>query len=394
MNRAATTTAVAAALFVPAAGSIGVAALLWADVPGELYPPMDPLPAVGSLSAKRCGNCHPDQYAEWAQSNHAKAIADPIYRADLAAQREPFFCDQCHAPLVEQLPRRTLALLALWPRLFPLQRENPRFDPGLHEEGVTCVTCHQVDGFIEGPRGDPTAHPTRRSEGLLSEQVCEKCHTLAMQHLGSLQRPLMETVTEWREYRARGGDQVCQECHMPAVADRPAAPGSDPKPSRSHALLGPFDREFLGTSLAVAGARVEAASGAVRASVQVRNLTGHRLPTAEPHRAVELELEALDAAGRRVGAAQARLERVVDLASVRERPGQDSTLRPREERTVELSAPVPTGAGPRLGRLTVRFRSWPPEDEIARAAGLSRDQLVHPLYTREFPLPAPEVTAP
>ncbi|HZN94585.1 MAG TPA: hypothetical protein VFB81_17845, partial [Myxococcales bacterium] len=90
----------------------------------------------------------------------------------------------------------------------------------------------------------------------------------------------------------------------------------------------------------------------------------------------------------------ARLERVVDLASVRERPGQDSTLRPREERTVELSAPVPAGAGARLARLTVRFRSWPPEDEIARAAGLSRDQLVHPLYTREFPLPAPEVTAP
>src|SRR6185369_6240540 len=172
-----------------------------------------------------------------------------------------------------------------------------------------CVTCHQVDGAVAGPRGDPAPHPTRKSQVLVSEQVCERCHTLAMTHIGSLQRSLMETVTEWREYRARGGDRVCQDCHMPSVADRPAALGTDPKPSRSHQVLGPFDGPLLDIALEVVDAKVEPATGAMRAAVQVRNLTGHRLPTAEPHRAVVVRLQALDEAGREVGVAEARIER-------------------------------------------------------------------------------------
>ncbi|HEY8206786.1 MAG TPA: hypothetical protein VIG99_04845 [Myxococcaceae bacterium] len=385
MRRAAITTAVAAVLVTPAAASLGCAALLWQDLPGELYRPMEPIPAVGSLSAKRCGQCHPDQYQEWSRSRHGQAISDPLYRADLAHQGNPFFCDQCHAPLVEQLPKRTTALLAIWPRLWPVQQENPRFDEKLHEEGVTCVTCHQVDGAIDGPRGDPAAHPTRRSAALVSEQVCEKCHTLAMTHIGSLQRPLMETVTEWREYRAKGGTQVCQDCHLPSVPDRPAALGADPKPSRSHQLLGPFDPALLGVAMEVSDAAVEAAHGAVRAAVQVRNLTGHRLPTAEPHRAVVMRLQALDEAGREVGAAETRFERVVDAYRVSERPGQDSTLTPREVRRVELSAPAP--AGTRLARLSVWFQRWTPGDETAREAGLSDPSLMHELFSRDFPFP-------
>ncbi|HVE81984.1 MAG TPA: hypothetical protein VND93_04020, partial [Myxococcales bacterium] len=386
------TAVVAAALILPAAGSLGAAALLWADVPGEIYPPLRPLRAVGSLSAKRCGQCHPDQLQEWARSHHAQAVSDPLYRADFDAQRRPFFCDQCHAPLVEQLPRRTLALLALWPRLLPLQRENPRFDPALHDEGVTCVACHQVDEQIAGPRGDPTEHPTFKSTALLTEQVCARCHTLAMQHLGSLQRPLMETVAEWREYRAKGGDKVCQDCHLPRVPDRPAAPGADPKPARSHALLGPFDGALLDAALEVVDARLEKGPGPwARARVRVRNLTGHRLPTAEPHRAVEVMLEALGSGGVPVSVSTARLERLVDLGALRELPGQDTTLRPGETREVPLS-PVHTGSA-RSARVSIRFVRWPAQGETARAAGLSAQELVHPLFTREFPL-TPQEAAP
>jgi len=352
MRRAVKTTAVAAALLSPAAGSLSCAALLWADVPGEMYPPMEPL--VGSLSAKRCGQCHPDQYQEWADSHHGRAITDPLYRADLAAQHEPFFCDQCHAPLVEQVPKRTTALLAVWPRLWPVQRDNPRYDAALHEEGVTCVTCHQVDGAIAGPRGDPAPHPTRKSRVLVSEQVCERCHTLAMTHIGSLQRPLMETVTEWREYRAKGGDKVCHDCHLPRVADRPAANGAEPKPARSHRLLGPFDGALLDQAVEV---KVE--PGAVR----VRNLTGHRLPTAEPHRSVVVRWDVDGQPG------EYRIERVVDAYRVREKPGQDTTLAPREERAIPLPA--------RASRVAVQFFEWTPGDETAKAAGLSDSMLVH-----------------
>ncbi|HYV48976.1 MAG TPA: hypothetical protein VFA20_29150 [Myxococcaceae bacterium] len=366
MRRAVITTAVAAAVIGPAAGSLSCAALLWADVPGEIYPPMQPL--VGSLSAKRCGQCHPDQYQEWADSHHGQAITDALYRADFVDQHEPFFCDQCHAPLVEQMPKRTTALLAVWPRLWPVQKDNPRYDAALHEEGVTCVTCHQVNGAIEGPRGDPAPHPARRSEALVSEQVCERCHTLAMQHIGSLQRPLMETVTEWREYRAKGGDKVCQDCHMPRVADRPAALGAEPKPARSHRWLGPFDAALLDQALEV---KVE---GEPPAAVRLRNLTGHRLPTAEPHRFVVVRVEA---EGRVV---ESRIERVVDTYRVSEKPGQDTTLAPREERTIPLPA--------HTSRVSVRFLKWTPGDETAKAAGLSDPMLVHELFSRDFPLPS------
>src|SRR5688572_3052670 len=92
-----------------AAVAVVPAALLFADVPGVLVPAMDPLPSVGSLSAARCGACHPDHLREWQDSHHGKAMTDPLYVADLRAQGDAFFCNHCHAPLLEQQPRRTLA---------------------------------------------------------------------------------------------------------------------------------------------------------------------------------------------------------------------------------------------------------------------------------------------
>jgi hypothetical protein len=375
-------------VLVPLAAVAAVAvvpgALLFADVPGVLLPPMDPLPSVGSLSAARCGACHPDHWREWRESNHGKAMTDPLYVADLHAQGGAFFCNHCHAPLHEQQPRRTLGIATLFPRMVTLSVRNDRYQPELHEEGVTCVVCHQVDGAIEGPTGHPAPHPTRRSDALASGARCEACHTLEMTRIGRLQRPLMETVAEWREYRDRGGDQTCPACHLPEAERRPPAIGAEPGPAHSHRLRGPFDAEFIRAAVEVRRAEVARAGADIRAEVELFNATGHRFPTAEPHRRVEVALEVLDARGGVVGRAARFIERRVDLQSIRERPGEDTTLRPRETRTFSLAAPAVDGA--ERARVVLTFWLWEPEDEVARAAGLGAVDLQRELFRKEVAL--------
>jgi hypothetical protein len=53
---------------------------------------------------------------------------------------------------------------------------------------------------------------------------------------------------------------------------------------------------------------------------------------------------------------------------------------------------VHTGSA-RSARVSIRFVRWPAQGETARAAGLSAQELVHPLFTREFPL-TPQEAAP
>jgi hypothetical protein len=307
----------------------------------------------------RCAPCHLEIAAEWKGSNHARAAVDPLYVEDLKHQGEPYFCDHCHAPLLEQQKLSVSGLWLAWPKLVPRAGPNPLFDAALHDEGVTCVACHQREGAMVGPRADvKSPHPTRGTDELAKPQLCEGCHTLALTELGSLKRPLMETVTEWNEYRKAGGDKVCVDCHLPMNG-----------PRRSHRLRGPFDGDFVRTGVVVSGDSVGVTGGEVVAAVKVGNESGHRVPTAEPHRRVEVLLEVLDAEGKVVASKAARIERDVDLDALVER--SDTTLAPREQREVVVKA---AAKGVRA-RLSVRFHTWSDDK-----------QPVHELFAKEYPL--------
>ena len=76
-------------------------------------PPQGPAPASftereGSLSPEACGSCHAQQYADWKESLHSKAMGPgPWGQIMDLTQRSPeeaIQCMSCHAPLSEQLP--------------------------------------------------------------------------------------------------------------------------------------------------------------------------------------------------------------------------------------------------------------------------------------------------
>ena len=154
--------------FVLALGGIAmVNRVVYEAIPPTLFQPMEPVDGVGSLSAASCAGCHAEITAEWATSLHARATSDPLYQADLAHQGAPYFCDHCHAPLVEQREQIVSGLWSPWPELVPRAAPNPRHRSGLHAEGVTCVACHQRAGAMVGPHQTSAApHPVQVSTEL------------------------------------------------------------------------------------------------------------------------------------------------------------------------------------------------------------------------------------
>ena len=171
---------------------------------------------------------------------------------------------------------------------------------------------------------------------LRDSELCATCHTLFTQALapdGSAAGSLPEQVPylEWRHSAFRT-ERSCQSCHMPQVASAPITSvlGELRETVGRHTFLGGNFfvlrmlnrfREDLGV-IAPAQELEAAAQGTVRQlqtetaaisitrtvrrgavlefEVEVRNLTGHKLPTGYPSRRVWLQVSVRDASGKRL----------------------------------------------------------------------------------------------
>jgi hypothetical protein len=164
--------------------------------------------------------------------------------------------------------------------------------------------------------------------------MCATCHTLytnALGPKGEVIGSLPEQVPylEWR-HSALVEERSCQSCHMPAAADTPIASvlGEPREQLARHSFLGgnffmlrmlnrfrgelgviapPRELEAAAqatirllqtetASVEIAGA--EAIGGQLDATIVVRNLTGHKLPTGYPSRRAWLHVTVRDGAGR------------------------------------------------------------------------------------------------
>jgi hypothetical protein len=358
---------------------------VYRDLPSPILAPLKPLPEIATLSSKQCRSCHPVIYAEWSQSAHGRAVTDALYQADLKAQGSPYFCDYCHAPLVEQRRFLINGLEAVSPGLEPIKVENPGFVSELYEEGIMCVACHQQDGAMIGPiETASAAHPTRKSTRLREPEFCAKCHQLDFRFVGNLQRPISDTLLEWRLYRKKGGEKVCVDCHMPTTEKRRAALGAKERIGTDHSLKGPFDREFVLSGLEIKTSWPQTSrKKELRAVLQLSNRTGHRFPTSEPHRRVDIFLDVLDEKGRILQQTRRHIARQMDIHNLEESPDEDNTLLPLQTRDISLVVPSITATAAHVARVRIEFVLWDPEDPVAKAAGLSRSQLVHQLYADE-----------
>ena len=80
------------------------------------------------------------------------------------------------------------------------------------------------------------------------------------------------------------------------------------------------------------------------------------------------------------------MQRVVDLHTLTEVPGSDTSLLPAEVRRIQLSPPSPLPAEAIEARMALRFVLWEPNDPVAQAAQLSAADLIMVLHEQRISL--------
>ncbi|MGD9949293.1 MAG: multiheme c-type cytochrome [Desulfobulbus sp.] len=146
--------------------------------------------------ASECASCHVQQYREWQVTAHAKASTNTAFQ-EAAGNPPAEECLQCHSTLSSQ-------------------------DTVLHarsfnrEEGVTCVSCHLVDGKMHGPHPSTalvSPHPIIEDKVTYTVPTfCAPCHG--------------ETHEQWQKATANQPRPTCQECHQ-SVVQRTASQGTN-----------------------------------------------------------------------------------------------------------------------------------------------------------------------
>lgn len=305
-----------------------------------------------------CATCHPDAAAQWSTSAHSFAsFGNPIYRVNVELMRHDLgnktsqHCGGCH-----DMPLMVDGMMTSGEPI-------PSADLRAHS-GVTCSLCHGIksttkDGNgsyvwsrtpIEAPTlSDPRSvarHKAQVTVKAIGAELCVGCHRGFLSpdmgmpvHLSGLDEPGMWRNSAWTGNGMGRVDKVekqsCLDCHMerePASKEEYGAKGGT---LASHRFLGGHtwmasmrgDTEHLArlraklegaASIDIAGARVEAASGAtwhlpadaapvtpgakLALDVVIRNLlVGHRFPGGVLDiQDAWVEVEVTDRAGNRI----------------------------------------------------------------------------------------------
>lgn len=208
--------------------------------------------ADGKPEGERCGRCHAQITAEWAESQHHTSN-DATFRASLGREATPEFCRGCHAPF--DAPSVTEAASV----------------------GLSCSSCH---GDVRlGPIGHP--HPPRPDASALNA-TCGQCHEFAFPGLRRQPEKLQLTVSEHAASSYAG--TACVSCHMPRVAGQ----RESERAHASHAFGEARSEGELRAALAVDSDRV----APTRVRVVLRSLqVGHAFPTGDLYRRLRIEAE-------------------------------------------------------------------------------------------------------
>lgn len=285
--------------------------------------------------AGRCGECHSKMYDEWEVSAHAKAATSELYKATVAAAKDPT-CDRCHAPLPTEIVRT---------------------------EGVTCDVCHTlrepvpsdaggsfrlaIDDMVKyGPRCDLKDHYFHRmgcSPEHREAALCGACHLWKPNGI-----PVFTEYEDWKAGPAGQKGEPCQDCHMPK--ERAAlATGS---PVRTgvphHGLLG-LAKDLRGRALGL-DVTVREDAGKLAIAVTVKNTNaGHTVPSGLPEHRLLVIAQLVDASGGQIAVDKIALGRVLVDDTGAEVPfwrakkvGSDTRIAPGGQWQGTLSLPSAT----------------------------------------------------
>ncbi len=330
-----------------------------------------------------CAVCHTAIAAEFEQSLHRRAHQDidPVFgalrtfRLGKEGPSLPGRCASCHSP-----------------------RDVAEPDSVVARTGVSCVTCHELDGVVldggvHGARalvrstpglmragfavdaGASPMHETGAGAPALADgtSVCLACHAEDRNAAGLL------TCSTGVELAEAHDGRSCVSCHLPPVAG-PNGPVSARASHADHRFLGPHrawegDASFFASAVKLGG-RFEGGSFVA----MVENTSGHAFPTGFPARMAVLVLRGLDASGvelwRNVTSEpmkehpEAVWNKVyvgadggVTLAPYGVRLARDARLRPAERREVRVAVP------PAVVTVEVTVRFWLVAPMAAKAIG-------------------------
>ncbi len=198
-------------------------------------------------TAASCGECHPDQLAEWETSMHAYSGLDPLmHKLSAIAEVEGGqdlggSCKKCHAPA-----QRRLDLLAA--------AGVTTTQSNLDEDGLNCDVCHSISvvpptgsiDFLEnvdptGPKyanlDDPvptSAHANEKRSWYSTSQACAPCHQVDLPDGNGLEN----TFIEWEVTLLPGMGIECQSCHMPRYTGQAAVGGPIRDNLHRHKMVG------------------------------------------------------------------------------------------------------------------------------------------------------------
>ncbi|NUM44133.1 MAG: hypothetical protein HUU38_05455 [Anaerolineales bacterium] len=135
--------------------------------------PQAELPA----SPENCNECHEIIRSHWGESEHGKAVSDPVFQKAWQEAGSPNECLACH---------------------------TTGFDPETgtwEDDGVACATCHSP---IPANHPDEDIMPTE-----ISSRLCGTCH--------------LQTHEEWSDSTHAQEDLSCIRCHNPHTTNLRAA---------------------------------------------------------------------------------------------------------------------------------------------------------------------------
>ena len=250
---------------------------------------------VISLKAGDCGTCHIEIYQEWQTSLHSKAFIDPFFTAYLRKDKGDPTCSVCHTPLENQSPIILSSESGLYNDL--KTTANPKFDPELQKEGVTCAACHVKNGIIFGPFRKNTLnapHPVAYDEKFLSKSLCQQCHEVPSKDFSLMNEGICSTGMESDTglWSARGF--ICQDCHMPEI-NRPLMAGYPAREGRKHLWPGAYSTAQLKKVFSFKAEKIQD-----KLSITITNSgAGHKAPTGDPDRFIVLDFFWIDENGQK-----------------------------------------------------------------------------------------------
>ena len=205
-----------------------------------------------------CKGCHEGIYNEWDQSLHARSIFGTgrttltlkttvevglmswkysgVKKPEDVKVKHVMVCFKCHLPQIadatDDVAKEIVGLAIKYGDKNSTAEEKDRIEKKLSSVNINCLVCHQrnaithkwVDGFPqknevygskEGVHADP-AHPVMKVSPIMTESIlCGQCHGLGPNF--ELENPsqcgTLYGSYLWA-YRAEGGQESCQECHM------------------------------------------------------------------------------------------------------------------------------------------------------------------------------------